>query len=282
MAKGTAIKLSIKSTAGNVKVLKYSTWSLGYIGKEIPGLQEFAIFMPNTQEEAASTGYASLRMNLPNAYSKIAGNHRGQFVQPTDLKFVNGWRQFQMKEKANFFYVTVDIHIGGEAEDIEVVVPVGLGNRESQLPSKGLSSRKKKLPGKVQTFSISSCMVVTDGQFLTIYIKSHDKKAFTITEETFIAFIQMRYLVSSFSVKTNDAEDIKFSNDAWNELTGPFIADELGSFAFGGDFDFATGKFTASHSGIHSVQVNFNFQTTNCNISSVSYTHLTLPTICSV
>jgi len=272
VAKGTTIKLSLKSSTSNVKVLKYSSWSLGYIGKEVPGLQEFSVFMPNPQLEPptapTNTRYSTIKLDLRAAYNKIAGNHRGQFVSPIDFQFLDSKRRFSINQKANFFYVTADVHIAGEAEDIEVVIPVGLSNREIELQSKSLSSRKKKLAGKTETFSLSGCVVVADRQYLIIHIKAHDHKAFIVTEETYVAFIQMRYLTSSFSVKTNDLNAITFSNNAWNDLTGPFVTDEKGLFAFGGDFDFATGKFTASHTGIHSVEVNLNFETTNCNIPS--------------
>lgn len=265
VAKGVVISLRISASTSNpVKVLKFSSWSLGFIGKEVIGLQEFAVFLP-FQLTAQNSIYNGIPVKLQEAYGNIsASNTRGQFVSPTSSEFNRDNLQFNVEEKANFFYVTGDIHVSGPSEDVELVIPVSLQSDERNLAYKGLSSRVKKVANGVTTLSVSATMVIADGQFLSIYVKAHDGKEFTVMTSSYISFIQMRYLTSSFSTKSNDLIPMTHTDELWHDALGPFTSEQKGSFAFAGDFDMTNGKFTASHTGIHMVQANLNFLTTNC------------------
>ena len=267
VAKGVVISLRISATTtGTVKVLKYSSWSLGFIGKEVIGLQEFAVFLP-APLTAENNNFNGVPVKLQTAYTNISAlsNTRGQFVSPTTSEFNRDNLQFNIEEKANFFYVTGDIHISGPSEDVELVIPVSLQYDERNLAYKGLSSRVKKVANGVTTLSVSATMVVADGQFLSIYVKAHDGKEFTVLTSSYISFIQMRYLTSSFSVKSSSLIPMKYGDELWHDALGPFTSEQKGSFAFAGDFDPSNGKFTASHTGVHMVQANLNFLTTNCS-----------------
>ena len=265
VAKGVVISLRISaSTSSPFKVLKYSSWSLGFIGKEVVGLQEFSVFLPFSLT-AQNSDYNGIPVHLQSANSNIsATNTRGQFISPSNSEFNRGNVQFNIEERANFFYVTGVIHISGPTEDVELVIPVSLQNDERNLAYKGLTARVKKIANGVTTLSVSATIVIADGQFLSIYVKAHDGKEFTVMTSSYISFIQMRYLTSSFSVKTNDVIPMIFNNQQWNDALGPFTSYEKGSFAFAGDFNTLTGKFTSSHTGIHMVQANLRFKTTNC------------------
>ena len=266
VSKGVVISLRvIASSSGSVKVLKYSSWSLGFIGAEVVGLQEFAVFLPYSLTKQNSD-YNGIPVDLQVSGNNISSsNTRGQFISPPGSKLNGGNTQFYVEEKANFFYVTGDIHISGPSEDVELVIPVSLQNDERNLAYKGLTSRVKKLANSVTTLSVSSTIVIADGQFLSIYVKARDGKEFTVLTSSYISFTQMRYLTSSFSAKTNDLIPMVFSDQLWHDALGPFTSDEKGSFAFAGDFNTNTGIFTASHTGVHMVQTNLRYKTTNCN-----------------
>ncbi|XP_066919784.1 LOW QUALITY PROTEIN: fat-like cadherin-related tumor suppressor homolog [Clytia hemisphaerica] len=270
VGKGVVISLRLKADAsGNpVKVLKYSSWSIGFIGAAVFGLQEFAVFLqlPLT---VGNSDYNYLKVDLQNSRNNINTlNNRGQFVQPDNSRFLLNNQRFNVEERANFFYVSADIHISGASEDIEVVIPVSLEKDEANLAYKGLSSRVKKVANEAKTITISATMVVADAQFLSLYVKAHDGKQIKVESNSYISFIQMRYLTSSFSVKSPSIFPRTFTDNQWNDATGPYLAEEKGSFAFAGDYDVVTGKFQASHTGIHMVQANLKFTTSGCNSSA--------------
>lgn len=117
VGKGVVISLRLKADAsGNpVKVLKYSSWSIGFIGAAVFGLQEFAVFLqlPLT---VGNSDYNYLKVDLQNSRNNINTlNNRGQFVQPDNSRFQLNNQRFNVEERANFFYVSADIHISGQS-----------------------------------------------------------------------------------------------------------------------------------------------------------------------
>ena len=110
--KGTIFKLRIKSTSsGVVKILKYSSWSIGFIGKEIKGLEEFSVFLPEQQDEIGLDRYYNMKIDMSKANNQLSAGAKGKFISPSNplLTFYNNIK-FQTN-LPNFFYVAVDLHV---------------------------------------------------------------------------------------------------------------------------------------------------------------------------
>ena len=93
---------------------------------------------------------------------------------------------------------------------------------------------------------------------ISFFINSVTSQSFTVSKESFISVVNMRYIVSSVSTRFPIARSIQGSD--WYDIIGPFETRKDGLYSFGKDFNINDGRFTASHSGVHSLQVNMQFE----------------------
>jgi len=123
----------------------------------------------------------------------------------------------------------------------------------------GLYGTFTKLANEDSTITLAGIMEIRNTQYVNILVRSTTQSGiqYTVQAESFVSIVNMRYTVSSVGSKLSNA--IQIANAQWREIEGPWTNYMNGMYKFGKDFDGTTGRFVASHSGVHLVLVNLDF-----------------------
>ena len=269
--KGAVITLRMRSSLGVVNVLKYSSWSMSFVGEQTGVFNEFSVFgTSNITVPAAGAGqntnFDTLRIDLPSVATKLQDTSKsslGQFISPPDLA-LSEFKSFQAAA-SDLFYVATTLHVTGESTQIEAVLAVSQSEGNDNLGTKGINSKLNKVANADGTISLAGVIYIQKGQSVNIFIGAHDNKPFTVTTSSFFSMINMRYIVSSVSAQLS--ADMSLSTNEWsliqqasNQMTNLWKVQsaDAGLYAFGKDFENSAGVFTASHSGVHMIHANIH------------------------
>ena len=259
---GMSIQLQILIENGaRVTILKGSSWSMSFIGELTNTFKEFSSFLSADQDYPNPTGTPeTIKIDLVTTNNNLQQsnyvNSRGQFVSNDQVNLGGNLDQFQV-DTTDLFYVSMNLIIDGPATDLEAVMGVSLIAFDA-TPEKGIGARFSKLSNSRSSISLSGIFIVRKNQYLSFFINSVTSQAFTVSKESFISVVNMRYIVSSVSTRFPIARSIQGPN--WYDIIGPFETQKDGLYSFGKDFNINDGRFTASHSGVHSLQANIQFE----------------------
>ena len=257
---GTHIELSIKVPQGaTVSMKKYSTWSMAYIGETGVNFREFSSFL--TQDQLFITPSERQRWQTVRRFL-TKENTKGQFHSPDDLQLDNNFERFSVPfgSRTDLFYVNLVLHIVGPATYLEVMITVSRSTGDLDLNGNaGLYGTFTKLANEDSTITLAGIMEIRNTQYVNILVRSTTQSGiqYTVQAESFVSIVNMRYTVSSVGSKLSNA--IQIANAQWREIEGPWTNYMNGMYKFGKDFDGTTGRFVASHSGVHLVLVNLDF-----------------------
>ena len=270
-SKGTIIELKIKSNNGQtVKVLQSSSWSIGFIGEASTAYKEFSSFLSANQSIPAATSFQAyhfMQVDLSKVQSNLATpgyKGKGQFISPNNTVMDDNTR-FSISDTA-LYYVSLIIHFDGEAEEIEAILAVSAV--ENGVRSKyGISGRFDKIKSKECSITLSGVFLIKESQYVSAFVTAIDKKAFSITTHSFMSVIKMRYIVSSVSSRISSTVAKTTTN--WVDIHSKWLTEKTGLYSFGKDFSSANGKFTSSHSGVHSVHANIQFSLSGSDATTI-------------
>lgn len=259
--KGMVIELKLKSSTGRpITVLKSSSWSMGFIGETNTAFREFSSFFTHNQTFPSTGSFIINRVlsvdltTLENNLKTPNYSPKGQFISPSGLT-LNQLQRFEVGT-TDLFYITAILHIIGPASDLQAVIAVSKVAGEVG-PNDGVSARFTKTANGDTSVTLSGIFLIQRSQFVSVFVTAYDGGAFTIQDTSFLSVINMRYIVSSVSARLSNA--ITIASAAWQDLHSQWRVQGQGLYSFGKDFDNINGKFTASHSGIHSVHANIQF-----------------------
>ena len=259
---GMSIQLQILiETGSSVTILNGSSWSMSFIGELTNTFKEFSSFLSADQDYPNPTGTPeTIKIDLVTTNKNLQQsnyvNSRGQFVSNDQVNLGGNLDQFQA-DSTDLFYVSMNLIIDGPGTDLEAVMGVSLIAFDA-TPEKGIGARFSKLNNSRSSISLSGIFIVRKNQYLSFFINSVTSQSFTVSKESFISVVNMRYIVSSVSARFPIARSIQGSD--WYDIIGPFETRKDGLYSFGKDFNINDGRFTASHSGVHSLQVNMQFE----------------------
>ena len=259
---GMSIQLQILiETGSSVTILNGSSWSMSFIGELTNIFKEFSSFLSADQDYPNPTCTPeTIKIDLVttnnNLHQSNYVNSRGQFVSNDQVNLGGNLDQFQV-DTTDLFYVSMNLIIDGPGTDLEAVMGVSLIAFDA-TPEKGIGARFSKLNNSRSSISLSGIFIVRKNQYLSFFINSVTSQSFTVSKESFISVVNMRYIVSSVSARFPIARSIQGSD--WYDIIGPFETRTDGLYSFGKDFNINDGRFTASNSGVHSLQVNMQFE----------------------
>ena len=263
VAKGTHIQLSITTPQGaQFTVLKYSTWSMAYIGERGINFREFSSFLQQDRLYQSSINQAFLNQWYPVSRYLTGETTNGQFFSPSDLTLENNFERFSVPfmARTDLFYVNLVLHVVGPATKIEVLITVSRSTSDLDLSGDaGLYGSFTKLANRDAAITLAGIMEIRNTQYINILVRSKERTGiqFTVQKESFVSIVNMRYTVSSVGTKLS--QNFPVSTAAWTEMSGPWANYGNGMYRFGQDFVTENGRFVASHSGVHLVLVNINF-----------------------
>ena len=259
---GMSIQLQILiETGSSVTILNGSSWSMSFIGELTNIFKEFSSFLSADQDYPNPTGTSeTIKIDLVTTNKNLQQsnyvNSRGQFVSNDQVNLGGNLDQFQV-DTTDLFYVSMNLIIDGPGTDLEAVMGVSLIAFDA-TPEKGIGARFSKLNNSRSSISLSGIFLVRKNQYLSFFINSVTSQSFTVSKESFISVVNMRYIASSVSARFPIARSIQGSD--WYDIIGPFETRKDGLYSFGKDFNINDGRFTASNSGVHSLQVNMHFE----------------------
>jgi hypothetical protein len=292
VVKGTFIDLAIQGNGKSFTVLKESSWTMSFVGADSENYQEFASFSPSDTEQEFIVGSGLVddqRFGVVKDFvdksllEKDAPKYdkKGQFakkINPVVDEAVGRTKFFLSNvRRSDLFYVTMNIHLYGDATVGEVVAAVAADERNVK-GSTGIYAKftKSSDPNAKTTVSLAGIVHIRSGTHLSFYVRALGTtgQKLKLGKESFISVVNMRYAVSSISAQwhaegPSDSVDKytvqkKITNSSeWYELGDQSPSADVkwddfdrGRFTFGTDFNAKKGRFTASHSGIHTVMVN--------------------------
>ena len=259
---GMSIQLQILiETGSSVTILNGSSWSMSFIGELTNIFKEFSSFLSADQDYPNPTGTPeTIKIDLVTTNKNLQQsnyvNSRGQFVSNDQVNLGGNLDQFQV-DTTDLFYVSMNLIIDGPGTDLEASMGVSLIAFDA-TPERGIGARFSKLNNSRSSISLSGIFIVRKNQYLSFFINSVTSQSFTVSKESFISVVTMRYIVSSVSARFPIARSIQGSD--WYDIIGPFETRTDGLYSFGKDFNINDGRFTASNSGVHSLQVNMQFE----------------------
>ena len=258
--KGIVISLKIQSSNGvDIKVLSSSTWSMGFLGESVSTFNEFSSFLTSAYTYSPSMNFRGISVNLTQLRldeKQNEYNQQGQFYSPPDLLLTSNHIKFQVKT-TDYFFVSTIIHVQGDARDIFAVIGVSIESG-SVVPSSGISGRFTKQSPDATSMTLSGILLIEATQFASVFVKANDGKQFTLTKDSFLSVINMRYIVSSVGAHLENSMAIASNN--WQMINSLWATKNNGLYSFGNDFNQKLGIFTTSHSGIHDIHANIQFQ----------------------
>ncbi len=260
LPKGTAVDIGITSNAGMVKVLEQSSWSMAYIGATSTNTREFASFLTSNVEITGGQWSELPGVLRDSATQAAMGSSSGQFIMPSNLFLVNT-QNFAVTDQTELYYAFVHLVYSGNASSIESMVAVS-ADKTTATGKEGIYGSMTKVSEQQGTISLSGIFHIRKQEHLSIFIKtasSADK--FTVHNTSFVSFVRMRYVVSSFSARIETK--LTYQKSGWNEVKGPWLTETYGLYSYGKDFTSTTGRFTASHTGVYMIAANIQINKGN-------------------